>query len=177
MKALIRSTWVQAGLFGCLILLTSCSSDEHNATPASDLDLARQAEQLLLQTIPIESGTATVVSFVGPVPPGTSLVSAYPNDDPARITVPLRPGVHYLCFINKDPNLRYVHPVWYVWLNLTTRTTERVEARFYPKLESTPPDTTQFELIEADTLSGIIFYYGRGGGLGFPPAYLPEEGP
>lgn len=176
MKVMNHSAWVLAGLFGCLILLTSCS-DEQSGNPPSDLERARLAEQLLLQTIPIESGTTTVVSFVGPVPPGTSLVSAYPNDDPARITVLPRPGMHYLCFINRDPNMRYVHPVWYVWLNLTTRAAQQVEARFWPKLEATPPDTTEFELIEADTLSGVIFYYGRGGGLGFPQAYLYEVGP
>ncbi len=172
MLAFIRSLTILAGLCGLMLLCPSCSEDD-GAAPSSDVQLARQAEQALLQAIHIESGA--VVSFVGPVSPGTSLVNDEITLEYVSITVPNAPGSYYLFFVNDHPDTRYVHAVRYAWLNLLNRHVETVDAQWWPRLQTTPPDTTEFELIAADTLAGVIFYYGRGGGQGFPPTYLDGE--
>ena len=164
----IRSLAMLTGLCGLILLHTSCSEKDHEVAVTGSLQ--QFAEQALLQAIPIDSGI--VVSFVGPVPPGTGLVNMETTLEHVSITVPNEPGTFFLFFINDYPDTRYVHSVRYAWLNLNNEQFDVIDAQWWPRLETTPPDTTEFELIETNTLSGVIFYYGRGGGSGFPPAYL-----
>lgn len=174
MTTFMRQVAVSAWLCGLMFLSLSCS-DDNGSSPSDTLQMARQAEQKFLRAVSVESGA--VVSFVGPVSPGTRLTTMSYATQYVSIAAPANGGIYYLFFINDHPDTRYAHSVRYAWLNLTNGHAETVAAEWWPYLDATPADNTEFQLIEADTLSGVIFYYGSGGGLGFPPAYLPAEQP
>jgi len=174
MTGFVRNQWIPLWLCGVMLLYTSCANSNHESATPSSVEMARQAEQALLEVIAIDSGA--VVSFVGPVVPGTRLVAADSAMSETALTVPEIAGRCYVFFVNDHPDMRYAHPVRYVWLNPITRAFESVDAEWWPRLDAWPlPDESEFELIETDWLSGVLFYYGHGGGLGFPPTYLPRS--
>ena len=171
MKADIRCLAILVGLFGLMLLNTSCSNDRDNAP--SEPQSQWQAAHALLESMTIESGA--VVSFIGPMRPGSGLASASDISEHESLTVPEAEGTCcvYLFFVNDHPDTRYVHPVRYAWLNLRNGHFEQVDADWWPRAIEYPiPNPGEFELMASDTLSGVIFYYGRGGGAGFPPTYL-----
>ena len=168
MQKIIRSCGMLMALLGLAFLYTSC--DDGESVAPSEEQMTRWAEERLLDALPIDSGV--VVSFVGPVATGTGLCSACYLCDTAHIEAPHRPGTYYLYFLNDHPRMRYVHPVRYACLDIRSRDLQAVDAHWWPRLNCTPPDETEFELIQTDTLSDVIFYYGRGGGISFPPGFL-----
>ena len=171
MMAFIRSLAILAGLCGLMLLSTSCSEDSDN--PPSEPLPQWQTAQALLESMTIENGA--VVSFIGPVRPGSVIGSANDGSEYVSLTVPEAEGTCcvYLFFINDHPDTRYVHAVRYAWLNLRNGHFEQVNASWWPRaIEYPVPNPGEFELMLSNTLSGVIFYYGRGGGAGFPPSYL-----
>jgi hypothetical protein len=165
-------------LSGLAFLCISCVDYENGDAPLPEMTPAQQAERALLQTMAIEPGA--LVSFVGPVEPRTILESAVSDSPDISIMVPWDEGPHcvYMFFVNDHPDQRYEHDVRYAWLNMNNRHFEQVGAHWWPRLSEWPiPSYTDFELIRADFVSGVTFYYGRGGGNGFPPTYLPAVEP
>ena len=175
MQALIRSIWIPALLGGLMLLNLSCEKSDSGALER-ELYYAGQAEEALLEAVPIDSGA--VVSLVGPVPTMARLYHHGQEYELIHLTVPdTTVGRIYLFFINDHPDLRYVHPVRYAWLNLTNGAFDTLRTDWWPSLETVPPDTMPFQLIAADVRENVLFYYGQGGGRGFPPSYLEQEGP
>ncbi len=158
-------------LSGLTFLLVSCTQDDHTLS-TSDMDLVHRAEYVLLQSMAID--THAVVSVVGPVSSGDGLCHWVFESGPECLRIPdMIGGPFYLFYVNDHPEPGSVHEVRWAWMNLTTRQVEQKAEVECPYWLTFPADTTEFELVEIYRISGHTFYYGHGGGYGFPEGYLP----
>jgi hypothetical protein len=152
------------GLLFLGIIICSCVEENSTHTTPTFPNQARQAAQLLLDSLAFPD-TAEVF-FSGPVAGGTFLREK--NRDTTRtpvvLTVPDTVSGAYVFFVNDHWLMMYAHQVRYAWVQPSTGRVEWAAAQWEPVLQEPGSAPTPFAETAQDVFDGMTFHYGHGGG-------------
>jgi hypothetical protein len=153
-------------LAGIAAILVLWSCEDNNVVNPNGLpNDARVAATILLDSLQVDSTAEVFV--VGPLPAGTVLREFLPDTTDttaATIQLPVSDEPKYVFFINDHKEMNWSHRVRYAWVGIMSGEVEFVGGMWPMLIEHPAGFQEPFDEQGEETLDGVKFRFGTGGG-------------
>ena len=154
-------------LFSITVLITSNSCKKSTTSSGNGLESDFTATEVVEKFISLVNvSTSSIVTFVGPVEPGTKIMEQNLGDTTAvEIIFPSTNGTYYAFIIDNEPNMMFAHDMDYAWIDMDTETVGSNTDVYWPGLIVRPGvNPSPFTILETFDVNGVQFSHASGEG-------------